>query len=112
MSEKKTEQENEEIEPSDAKTLPETESDSGSEGSDDMEKSTAADTPKSLEEQLEEAIAEVEKNKDSWIRATAELENVRKRAQADIAGVKNFAGVNIDNSGHGCGSGKVLLRAV
>ena len=42
MSEKKTEQENEEIEPSDAKTLPETESDTGSEGSDDMEKSTAA----------------------------------------------------------------------
>jgi molecular chaperone GrpE len=91
MSEKKTEQENEEIEPSDAKTLPETESDSGSEGSDGMEKSTVADTPKSLEEQLEEAIAEAEKNKDSWIRATAELENVRKRAQADIAGAHKYA---------------------
>ena len=91
MSEKKREQETEEIEPSVAKTESGTESDSDPKESDDIETSTNADAPLSLEEQLEEAIAEVEKNKDSWIRATAELENVRKRAQADIAGAHKYA---------------------
>ena len=91
MSEKKREQETEEIEPSVAKTESGTESDSDPKESDDIETSTNADAPLSLEQQLEEAIAEVEKNKDSWIRATAELENVRKRAQADIAGAHKYA---------------------
>jgi molecular chaperone GrpE len=91
MSEKKREQETEEIEPSVAKTESGTESDSDPKESDDIETSINADAPLSLEQQLEEAIAEGEKHKDSWMRTTAELENVRKRAQADVTGAHKYA---------------------
>ena len=62
----------------------------------------AADTPPatngqpSLEEQLQLAEQKAQEHLDSWLRAKAETENLRKRAQADIAsahkyGVENLA---------------------
>jgi len=55
----------------------------------------AATTP-SLEEQLRQAEQVAQEHLDSWLRAKAETENLRKRAQADIAsahkyGVENLA---------------------
>ena len=46
---------------------------------------------KSLEKLLAEAQARVEEQRDAWMRAVAETENVRKRAQADVAAAHKFA---------------------
>lgn len=51
---------------------------------------------KSLDKLLAEAQARIEEQRDAWMRAVAETENVRKRAQADVAaahkyGVERFA---------------------
>ena len=56
---------------------------------------SAATTP-SLEEQLRQAEEKAQEHLNSWLRAKAETENLRKRAQADIArahkyGVENLA---------------------
>lgn len=56
---------------------------------------TEATTP-SLEEQLRLAEQKAQEHLESWLRAKAETENLRKRAQADIAsahkyGVENLA---------------------
>ena len=91
MTEKETEHKNEEIEPSETNTQSTTEPESPPIGTDEIEESETTDAPKSLEEQLEEAIAESNKNKDSWLRATAELENVRKRSQLDVANAHKYA---------------------
>ena len=91
MSKKETEQQIEGVETLDADSKSGVESESSLPKADEVEKSSTADTPKSLEEQLGEAIAEVEKHKDSWLRATAELENVRKRSQVDVAGAHKYA---------------------
>jgi molecular chaperone GrpE len=60
--------------------------------------SPAADTQTtpSLEEQLRQAEQKAQEHLDAWLRAKAETENLRKRAQADIAsahkyGVENLA---------------------
>ena len=53
-----------------------------------------AQDPESSEnsaEQLQQAIAEAEKHKDAWLRATAELDNVRKRTQIDVAAAHKYA---------------------
>ena len=55
-----------------------------------------AGTAPSLEEQLRLAEQKAQEHLDSWLRAKAETENLRKRAQADIAsahkyGVENLA---------------------
>lgn len=44
-----------------------------------------------LEKQLEEALGEAAKLKDSLLRAVADSENMRKRAQADISNAHKFA---------------------
>ncbi len=44
-----------------------------------------------LEEQLAAAREEAAKNKDGWLRAVAEMENARKRAQEDVAKAHKFA---------------------
>lgn len=49
-----------------------------------------------LEAKLAEAEAQATKNKDDWMRAKAETENVRRRAQEDVAkahrfGIESFA---------------------
>ena len=54
------------------------------------------ETALSLEEQLRQAEQKAQEHLDSWLRAKAETENLRKRAQADIAsahkyGVENLA---------------------
>lgn len=46
---------------------------------------------KALERLLAEAQARIEEQRDAWMRALAETENVRKRAQADIAAAHKFA---------------------
>jgi molecular chaperone GrpE len=45
----------------------------------------------SLEEMLRQAEAKAEEQRDAWLRAKAETENVRRRAQEDIAKASRFA---------------------
>lgn len=45
----------------------------------------------SLEQQLEAARSEAEKNKENFLLASAEAENIRKRAQNEIAQARKFA---------------------
>ena len=62
---------------------------------------TRSDEPASAEEKtldklLAEAQARIDEQRDAWLRAVAETENIRKRAQADVAaahkyGVERFA---------------------
>lgn len=49
------------------------------------------DTLPSLEEQLRELELKVAEHHDAWLRAKAEAENVRRRAQEDIAKAHKFA---------------------
>jgi molecular chaperone GrpE len=46
---------------------------------------------KSLEELLADAEAKVQEQRDAWLRALADAENARKRAQADIASAHKYA---------------------
>ena len=51
---------------------------------------------KSLDKLLAEAQARIDEQRDAWMRAVAETENLRKRAQADVAaahkyGIERFA---------------------
>jgi molecular chaperone GrpE len=46
---------------------------------------------KALERLLAEAQARIEEQRDAWMRALAEAENVRKRAQAEVAAAHKFA---------------------
>lgn len=45
----------------------------------------------SLEERLLKAETELEAMRDAWLRAKAEIENTRKRAQTDVAQAHKFA---------------------
>ncbi len=47
--------------------------------------------PPSLEEQLREAEQKATEHHDAWLRAKAEGENIRRRAQEDIAKAHKFA---------------------
>ncbi len=49
-----------------------------------------APEPKSLEELLADAQARVLEQRDAWLRALADAENARKRAQTDIASAHKF----------------------
>jgi molecular chaperone GrpE len=49
------------------------------------------DSTPSLEEQIRQAELKAEENHDAWMRAKAETENVRRRAQEDIAKAAKFA---------------------
>lgn len=46
---------------------------------------------RSLEELLAEANARAEAQREAWLRALADADNARKRAQADIAAAQKFA---------------------
>jgi molecular chaperone GrpE len=48
-------------------------------------------TQRSCEELLAEARAQVEEQRGAWMRALADADNARKRAQADIAAAQKFA---------------------
>lgn len=54
------------------------------------ETATVDSTP-SLEEMLRQAELKVAEHHDAWLRAKAETENVRRRAQEDIAKASKFA---------------------
>ena len=51
----------------------------------------ATDTTPSLEELLRQAELKAEEHHDAWLRAKAETENVRRRAQEDIVKAHKFA---------------------
>lgn len=53
------------------------------------------ETPPGLEEQLRAAEQKAQEHLESWLRAKAETENLRKRAQADIAGAHKYAVENL-----------------
>jgi len=52
----------------------------------------APDSMPSLEESLRTAELKAAEHHDAWLRAKAEVENVRRRAQEDIAKASKFAG--------------------
>ena len=54
-----------------------------------------AETSPSLEQQLRLAEQKAQEHLDSWLRAKAETENVRRRAQADIAGAHKYGVENL-----------------
>ena len=54
----------------------------------------AVDSTPSLEEMLRQAELKVAEHHDAWLRAKAETENVRRRAQDDIAKASKFASYN------------------
>lgn len=49
------------------------------------------EAPKSLEELLADAEARVLQQREAWLRAMADAENARKRAQTDIANAHKYA---------------------
>lgn len=51
----------------------------------------AAETMPSLEQLLRKAELEAQEKHDAWLRAKAEVENMRKRAEADIASAQKYA---------------------
>ena len=55
---------------------------------------TTAETTPSLEELLRQAELKAEEHHDAWLRAKAEADNVRKRAQLDIANAYKYATEN------------------
>ncbi|MDX1481727.1 MAG: nucleotide exchange factor GrpE [Woeseiaceae bacterium] len=70
----------------------------GSEGPDTGREDAAGEAsitppgdPQDLEQQLVEARAAAEKNWDLYLRAAAELENVRKRASRDVENARRYA---------------------
>lgn len=52
---------------------------------------TPVDAMPSLEESLRQAELKAEEHHDAWLRAKADTENVRRRAQEDIAKASRFA---------------------
>ena len=52
---------------------------------------TAPEVMPSLEELLRQAELAAQEHHDAWLRAKAETDNIRKRAQADIAGAHKYA---------------------
>ena len=55
------------------------------------EETASVEAEPSLEQQLEAIRAEAEKNRESFLLASAEAENIRKRAQNEIAQARKFA---------------------
>jgi molecular chaperone GrpE len=53
--------------------------------------SDAAAAGKTLDELLAEAQSKIEQQRDAWLRAVAETDNVRKRAQQDVENAHKFA---------------------
>src|SRR6476646_3890882 len=55
------------------------------------------ETMPSLEQLLKKAERDAEEHKDAWLRAKADAENIRKRAQMDIANAHKYAIENFSN---------------
>lgn len=58
---------------------------------DDPEGGGADDVMTAMREELAQVRAEVEEHRDKYLRAAAELENSRRRAENDVANVRKFA---------------------
>ena len=57
----------------------------------DAAENEAVDSTPSLEEMIRQAELKAEEHHDAWLRAKAETDNVRRRAQEDIAKASKFA---------------------
>lgn len=57
----------------------------------DVDSSAGSDGTTSLEESLRQAELKAAEHHDAWLRAKAETENVRRRAQEDVAKAAKFA---------------------
>lgn len=55
-----------------------------------VESTTSSAEEKTLDKLLAEAQARIDEQRDAWMRAVAEAENIRKRAQADVASAHKF----------------------
>ncbi len=55
------------------------------------EQDPALESARSLDELLADAQAKLEEQREAWLRAMADAENARKRAQADIAQARKYA---------------------
>lgn len=67
--------------------------------SDATVQTTAVDNATStLEQQLKEAETKAAEHYDAWVRAKAETENIRKRAQTDVANAHKYAIENFSNA--------------
>lgn len=64
----------------------------------ELESPVAPDTMPSLEATLREAELKAAEHHDAWLRAKAETENVRRRAQEDIAKASKFAAERFSNA--------------
>ena len=61
-------------------------------GSQDTPAATASQAPgASLEDRLRAAEAAVQEHRDAWLRAKAEADNIRKRAQSEVTAAHKFA---------------------
>ncbi len=58
---------------------------------DSQPESPASAAEKSLDQLLAEAQARIDEQKEAWLRAMADAENARKRAQADVQAAHKFA---------------------
>ena len=61
------------------------------EGAPTLTESEAIDSTPSLEAMIRQAELKAEEHHDAWLRAKAETENIRRRAQEDIAKASKFA---------------------
>ena len=61
------------------------------------EASPAVDTMPSMEEMLKAAELKAAEHHDAWLRAKAETENLRRRAQTDVDNARKFAVENFAN---------------
>lgn len=59
---------------------------------------TAPEVMPSLEQLLRKAELAAQEHHDAWLRAKAETDNIRKRAQADIAGAHKYAIENFSSA--------------
>lgn len=57
----------------------------------ESESAPAVETMPSMEELLKQAELNAQEHHDAWMRARAEAENIRKRAQSDIENARKFA---------------------
>jgi molecular chaperone GrpE len=57
---------------------------------DERSEDPASAEEKTLDKLLAEAQARIDEQRDAWMRAVAETENIRKRAQADVAAAHKF----------------------
>jgi molecular chaperone GrpE len=60
-------------------------------GQDAAQAESAANDPSSLQETLKKAEQQAQQHYDAWLRAKAEADNIRKRAQADVANAHKYA---------------------